>query len=162
MRIVKFLNKHLEEYLILIFFSAMTLLILCQIVFRYVFSMPLAWTEELARYIFIWLIYIGASYAIVLNKHLKVEIILVLLNDKKKRYLSLLSNFFFMIFSVIIVYYGVLMVYTMLFVRKQNSPVLKIPMGIIYSAVPFCAFLMLIRIIQHSILLIKKGKKAEQ
>ena len=46
-----------------------------QMLFRFVFNLPLAWTEELSRYVFIILTYCGASTAVLDNAHVRVELI---------------------------------------------------------------------------------------
>ena len=44
---------------------------------RYVVGASLSWSEELARYVFIWLVYIGISYAVQMKAHVKVEAAIV-------------------------------------------------------------------------------------
>ena len=59
-KILKFLNDYLEETICIILMSVMTIIIFIQVIMRYVMHNSLSWSEELARYCFIWLIYIGA------------------------------------------------------------------------------------------------------
>lgn len=47
-----------------------------QMLFRFVFNLPLAWTKELSRYVFIILTYCGASAAVLDNAHVRVELYL--------------------------------------------------------------------------------------
>ena len=63
MTIKKFLYNF-EEYFVVWTMAIMTILVFIQVVMRYVFSNSLSWSEELARFIFLWVSWIGASYAV--------------------------------------------------------------------------------------------------
>ena len=67
-KILKWLDDNIELYICVFLMSFMTLLVFVQVVMRYVFNNSLSWSEELARYTFIWLIYIGISYGCKLRK----------------------------------------------------------------------------------------------
>lgn len=60
-KILKWLDDNAELYLCVFLMSFMTLVTFIQVVMRKVFNNSLSWSEELARYVFIWLIYIGIS-----------------------------------------------------------------------------------------------------
>ena len=55
-------NRALEGFLI-VGFVAMTLVIFLQVIFRYFLLQSLSWSEEVARYLFVWLTFLGASVA---------------------------------------------------------------------------------------------------
>ena len=73
MKVLKWLDANLEKYLCVVLMSVMTLIIFIQVVARYVFQNSLSWSEELARYIFIWLVYLGISYGCQMRKHIKID-----------------------------------------------------------------------------------------
>jgi len=56
-------KKPFEFYFITVLFSLLITVCFLQVLFRLVLNLPLAWTEELSRYIFIILVYLGASVA---------------------------------------------------------------------------------------------------
>ena len=72
-KILKFLNDYLEETICIILMSVMTIIIFIQVIMRYVMHNSLSWSEELARYCFIWLIYIGVAYGCKLMNHIKID-----------------------------------------------------------------------------------------
>lgn len=156
MKIVSFLDKHLEEVLLAILLSVMTLMIFMQIVFR-VFGWPLSWTEELGRYMFIWMIYLGAASAIRKRKHISVELLDLFLKDSGKFVLNIISNIIFMIFAAILTYYSIPVV---LRVAAQLSPAVRLSMAIPYSSVLVGSALMLIRLIQDTIARFRERKEA--
>ena len=53
-KILHWLDENLEEFILVIFLIAMTLIMGIQIFCRYVLGMSLSWSEELTRYLFIW------------------------------------------------------------------------------------------------------------
>lgn len=83
-KILKFLNDYLEETICIILMSVMTIIIFIQVIMRYVMHNSLSWSEELARYCFVWLIYIGVAYGCKLMKHIKIDAALKLFPEKSK------------------------------------------------------------------------------
>ncbi len=158
MSILKMLDRNLEKYLMIVLLSGMCILIMLQILFRYLVNWPLAWTEEIARYLFVWLIYFGASYAVKMRRHLKVDAVLLLFRARGRFYMMLISNVLFLLFCVVIGYYGTDIVYIMQFVKVQISPAVGIPMALVYAAVPLGSVLMVIRLVQDTILLLKEHR----
>ena len=63
-KILSLIEEKLEEYFLVISMIAMVVIIFLQVVMRYVFNNSLTWSEEIARYIFLWQIWIGVSYAV--------------------------------------------------------------------------------------------------
>jgi TRAP-type C4-dicarboxylate transport system permease small subunit len=55
--------------------AAMTVMVFAQVIFRYVFGNSLVWSEELARYLFVWVTMIGASAAVSLGQHYGLDIV---------------------------------------------------------------------------------------
>jgi TRAP-type C4-dicarboxylate transport system permease small subunit len=157
--ILKRLDENLEKSLMVCLLGAMCVLIFLQILFRYLLNMPLAWTEEISRYCYVWLIYLGASYAVKKRRHLKVDAVLLLFKARGRFVLMTISNLLFMLFCVVIAYYGTDIVYMMQFVRVQESPAVGIPMSVVYAAVPVGTVLMIIRLTQDTLLLIREYRE---
>jgi len=157
MKIIKFLDKYFEEGFSVLLFAAMTIVIAIQIVLKW-FGLPLAWTEETARYIFIWSIYIGASYAVKKQSHLKVELVTLFVKEKGQFVLDTISDIGFLIFAVVISYFGWQVVYDVAFVHVQLAPATKLNMGWAYASFAFGCTLIIIRLIQNLILRTKKIK----
>jgi len=81
----------IEIYVTAALFALICIIVGIQIVLRTT-GLPLAWTEETARYLFIWIIYLASSKAVKDRKHLSVEIIPILLKEKGKLIINILSN----------------------------------------------------------------------
>ena len=74
-RYLKFLGSHIEEILAAPLMVVMSLMVLIQVLCRFVFHINTPWAEELLRYCFIWNIMLGSSIAIKLKAHIGVTIV---------------------------------------------------------------------------------------
>lgn len=148
---IRWIDKYLEESLLLVLGTVMTIVTALQVFMRHVMNSSLSWSEELARYCFIWLVYIGISYGVKMQRHIKVDALLHFLKDRQKIYLSLIANLIFLAFSIFIVIYGY-DISRQLLGWGQTSPALHIPMGIVYLATPVGFAITSIRLIQQIIL----------
>jgi TRAP-type C4-dicarboxylate transport system permease small subunit len=160
MKIIQWLDKHIEEVLLILFSSVMVAVIFLQVVMRQ-FDASLSWSEELARYSFIWLVYIGISYGVKKQRHIKVDVILLLLKEKGQIIVTILANLLFIAFALFVIRYG-FDIANQLLQFGQKSPANQIPMGLIYMATPVGMGLTLIRLIQNLISNVKalRGKEA--
>ena len=70
---MKILEKIIDTVCVILMFT-LFIVILLQILFRYFFNMPLKWTEELARYVFVWVSMIGWTYGTRYDTHIQVNI----------------------------------------------------------------------------------------
>lgn len=70
----------------------MTLVVLLQVIMRYVFNRPLTWTEEFARYVFIYITFIGAGLLVYQRGHLYVEVVFNNLHPKTKSIVQLIID----------------------------------------------------------------------
>jgi TRAP-type C4-dicarboxylate transport system permease small subunit len=125
----------------------MVSVIFLQVVMRQ-FGASLSWSEELARYCFIWMTYMGISYGVKKHRHVKVDAILAILSKKGQIVLNIISNLFFAAFAIFIIVYG-FDIATQLLAFGQKSAANQIPMGLIYMATPIGMSLTLIRITQN-------------
>jgi TRAP-type C4-dicarboxylate transport system permease small subunit len=158
--IVRWLDSHFEELLIGVFSLIMTVVIAIQIFMRYVMDNSLSWSEELARYCFIWLVYLGISLAVKKQRHMSVDVMFLVLKGKAKIVLSMIANLLFLSFSSFAIFYG-FQISMKLLTWGQVSPALDIPIGLVYLATPVGMGLTAIRLIQQLILQAKSLAKNE-
>jgi TRAP-type C4-dicarboxylate transport system permease small subunit len=153
MTIKKFLDNF-EEYFVVWTMALMTVLVFCQVVMRYVFSSSLSWSEELARFVFMWLSWVGASYAVKERSHFRVEMFANLLKGRhRKRFeLSILAVWF--AFSVTMAWLGTRLV-IFLMETGQISAAMEIPMSWVYASVPAGCALMALRLVVETVKILK-------
>ncbi|MBP2075997.1 TRAP transporter small permease [Oceanobacillus polygoni] len=154
MKILRWLDEHFEEY-ILVFLSAFTVIIIfLQVVMRYVFGSSLTWSEEIARYAFIWMIYIGVSYGVKKKKHLGVDALAMLFKEKGKLIVGIIANVSFLLFAIVMTYYGLDIVLRV----TRESAALQLPLSWVYAAPVMGMALASIRLLQNIALEVKELK----
>lgn len=140
-------DEHLEQVVIVALFLLMTFLVGFQVFMRYVLNNSLTWSEELARYCFIWMTYFGVSYAMHRNAHIAVTVIPNMLSPKWQRWLRLFNYLVFILFCYIVMREGYVLTMK-IFAFQQRSSSLGILMGWVYLA-PVVGFaLVVLRIVQ--------------
>jgi len=163
MKIIKWIDNYIEEFLLLVLTVVMLIVLSLQVFMRFVMDNSLSWSEELSRYCFIWLIYIGISLGVKRQKHIRMSALLIFLKDKTKMIIEITANLLFLSFCVVIIFYGSEL--SLRFIQyMQTSPALGIPIGVVYLAAPVGLGLTSIRLIQnliHQIGMFKKGNFAD-
>ncbi|WP_059103280.1 TRAP transporter small permease [Shouchella shacheensis] len=147
---IQWLDRHFEECFLVFFSSIMVGSIALQVFMRFVMGSSLEWSEELARYCFIWLVYMGISYGVKKQRHIKVDVMLLLFKDKAKVALNTLSNVIFLAFALFVVLNGTTIAFYIL-EWGQTSPAMNLPMGLVYLATPIGMGAASIRLIQQII-----------
>ena len=102
MKLLKFLDERLEEMICVFVLAAMTLVIFIQIIIRAIsvyVTIPMAWTEEIGRYLFIYAVYVGAAYATRRRAHQKVDIFPILCGDTGKLIFNLTGDVGVLVFA---------------------------------------------------------------
>ncbi|WP_116124796.1 TRAP transporter small permease [Lewinella sp. IMCC34183] len=122
-------------YALVIMLAVMTLDVLWGVFTRYVMSNQASWSEELARFLLIWIGILGAAYASGQRLHLSID----LLNNKPVRLIAVLIILF--AFGVLVLGGSRLVLLTA--ELGQRSPALGIPMSLIYSVVPISGLLII-------------------
>ncbi|MDR1933535.1 MAG: TRAP transporter small permease [Spirochaetales bacterium] len=152
---MKLLNK-IEEGFIMVCFAVMGAVLALQIFMRYVINMPLIWSEELARYIFVWATFIGAGYGVRKKIHISMELIYMRLPVKARLAVTVFTN------AAAIFVFAYLIPYGIETVRTQwniGSSAMEIPMSWVFAAVPVGCFIVCLRLIAETVLAIKtKGE----
>ena len=124
---------NLEEFMIIPLIFAMSLIIFIQVIMRYVFHSSLTWSEELARYLFVWLVYFSVSFTARRQKHIRIDAAINLYPQKLRPYIDILSEVVVLAFSVFIAVTGVT-VFQKIAWSGQMSPAMGLPMQVVYAA----------------------------
>jgi TRAP-type C4-dicarboxylate transport system permease small subunit len=119
----------------------MTLFIFYQIIMRYVFNSAPSWTEEAARYLFIWSSFIAAGMGVREHVHIGIDAVVNVLPLPLRRLTQYVVALIIFALGVFLTWYGwkvVGITYT------QMSPAMGFPIGIVYSAAPCMGMLMIL------------------
>lgn len=129
------------EYVVAILMGLMTIIVFVQVLFR-LFAGSLPWSEEMARYMMIYLVYLGASVGVKYGNHIAVEFIATVLPKKAQDVLEVVVDLLMLFCFCVIMVYGMKVVdITMM----QRSPAMQLPMGLIYFSLVLGSALMFLQ-----------------
>lgn len=146
MRALRYLYR-LEEFVVIVLFIFISLVIFSHVIARYVFNSPFYFTEEISKYCFIWMTMICAAVCIRKGSHTQVTYLTAFFPDKVLPVLNILRNMAILVFLGYLIYYGIFLTSKTIDVR---TAALGLPWGLVYLSAPVCAVLMAV----HSIKLI--------
>lgn len=112
-----------------------------QVVTRFVFNDSLTWTEEMARFSFIWISFLGAGLCVEKSSHARISILSDLFPQKLQVALFYIEQVIVIICASVMFWQGCKLLKA---VAVQTSPMLEIPMTVFYGAAPVSAVLMAI------------------
>lgn len=128
-----------------VLFGAIFAIMVCQIAFRYLLNAPLVWTEELARYLYVWVCYLGAPVALRRGTHVSVSVLADRLPPALGRGVLLATQ------GLALVFFAALAIQGARLAARSHSVsaiTLPIPWSLIYLAVPVAAVLMLLETVE--------------
>lgn len=165
LRALKVIDNRFEEIFIFLGFLTFIILINLQVINRYLLPfLEIAnittWTEEMSRYVFIWISYLGASLAIKKRESIRVDVFTSRLPQGVQRALEVANSLFILYFGYILIRYAYDLISTQI-VNNQLSPALQIPLAIPYAAVPIGFLIISIRIIQNLVVDVREMNRKE-
>ena len=137
-------------------FALQVLVVFAQVVWRFVFNDPFTWSEELARYLQVWMILLASSVCIHEGSHLAVDYLVHYLPPRLRRTLSLVVTLLVMIFVGVLIIAGIKMMVTG---QSQTSPALHLPMSAVYLVFPVAGTLMLLESLNNLLEVLSAGNK---
>ena len=124
--------------------AAMCVIVFVGVIFRYVLLEPISWTEEVGRFCLVWVSFIGTYLAHRRSQHIGVTVLVDGLTPARQKYVRIVVSALLAVFMMMLMVQGT--AYTTAFARYY-SPILELPLGIVYAALPVAATLMLIAIL---------------
>lgn len=115
-----------------------------QVITRYLFGFTPSFGEELARYMFVWIVFLSLPVVAKKGGHMAIEMITLRLEGPALKFCRVAGDSFTMAFLILMVYQGVLMVERASF---QTSPALEISMSWVYIVIPVGCFIMLLNVL---------------
>ena len=134
----------LVEHVVAILMGLMTVVVFLQVVFRLI-SGSLPWSEELARYMMIFMVYLGASVGVKKKNHIAIEFVA---NQKGRTIVDILSDLLMLAAFAVIIHFGLNVVRVTM---MQKSPVLRVKMGYMYFSIVLGGILMCLQTVVNLI-----------
>ena len=157
MRVLRLAWSYAAETVVVVLMAIMVAAVAVQVFFRFVIGDPLSWTEELARYAFVWITFLGAAVAYRHRAHIVVDIMLHLVPTRARALLAWVVEGLVAVALVILIREGLRMVETTSNVR---ATMLQIPMSYIYAAIPVSAALMLVYQVERLVGVLRSRRPA--
>ncbi len=144
-RFERALDRALGIFAILLFLAVFAV-VLAQVFFRYVLNEPLIWSEELARYLFIWLCFLGWVIASRREEHILITALRDRLKPALRRTIPILAELAHLLLALLLLRYGFAM---MLRNVKVGTVTLFFPFAVVYAVVPAAALLIAWTAVRH-------------
>lgn len=141
----------LETWLSMSLLVAMFMLVILQVVSRYVFQSPLSWTEELARYVMIWMIFVASAHLTSTGEHIAITLIDKVLPPAWRRGVIVLSCLIVAVACLFLIPPGWKFVSRMF---RAASPAMSLPMGWVYLAALSGVCLIMVQSLINALLLV--------
>jgi TRAP-type C4-dicarboxylate transport system permease small subunit len=139
--------ENFEKYFCAFIMSVMVICLGAQVFFRFVLDAALTWSEEMSRFAFVWVIYLGASMAAMERSHIRVTVPQLLLPSQYRHYATMFADFIWLVFNLFFAYQGALQVKHMLSFTF-TSPAMQWNTAFVYAIIPIGFLLMSFRIVQ--------------
>ena len=147
------IDSVLEKALVFIM-SLMVINVLWQVFSRYLLANPSSFTDELARYLMIWVGVLGAAYVAGKGNHVAITYFSEKFSPSNLKRVTFAINLIIMGFAFLGMLIGGLRLVYITLILEQLSPSLKIPLGLVYAIIPLSGML----IIFYKILDLKKTR----
>ena len=141
-RVVSTLRRA-RELLVMALMAVLVVVVVASVLFRYVLLSPLSWSEEVGRYLMIWVGFLAASIAIQQGMHVGIDFVLQWVGSGTAAWLRRLARGLTALFLLIVTVYGFVLVVGL---WNQWSPVLQFRMTWPYLAIPVGSLLMLLEL----------------
>ena len=132
MKILKYLDEHLEEIILCVFLAIITCCTCLQCFMRYAMHHALSWTDELSKYCFVFSGFISIGYSIRKGLAIRIDIIRNALPAKVFALLNVLVSIL-MLTLFVLLFQASLVTYRSFLEGKMVSTVMGIPMHYIYA-----------------------------
>jgi TRAP-type C4-dicarboxylate transport system permease small subunit len=146
------------RWVMIVMMAMMTTAVFAQVFFRYLLNVPLGWSEELSRFAFVWLCFLGAAYLVRAQQHLRVTIIESNVPRGARAALRVVQYVGALFCAVVFLRGGIGIVGDE---WGQVSPATGLRMGYVYGVIPVAAALMVLWIIASGIAEIRRGLKPD-
>ena len=136
----------------------MVLLVLWQVIARYLLNSPSSFSEALTRYLFVWLVLITSTYAFGSREHMYISALNDRLRGKIRTVVNILIEVLTILFAACVMVFGGSIITRMQIVSLDSSP--HIPMGVVYAVIPVCGVITVFYCICNILEELEKAKEA--
>lgn len=138
--------------------TAVVLITLFQVGNRFVLHLPVPWSEEVARFLAVWVVLLGAARCVREASHIEIDLFYAMLGARAQWLLSIVINLLFLTLVVIIVDQS----RTMLpIIARQTAPASQISMFWVYLAAPVSSGLIVFYLLENLWTLLRRWRRPQ-
>ncbi len=128
---------------LIILMALMVINVTWQVMSRYIFQNPSSYTDELSRYMLIWLGMLGAAYVAGQDQHLAIDILPRKLSGIPKTRLMIVINALVLFFALAVMVLGGSNLVYITYLLQQKSATLQVPLAFVYTIIPISGLLVI-------------------
>lgn len=132
------------DYLTQIMLALFTVIIFVNVIGRYFFLRTILWSEQISRFLFIWMCFLGIFMVTVRRQHLMVDIMVSRFPHVAKNLVIIIGNILSIIFLSLLGISGVII---LPHIQQHVDPPMMVPLGYVFIIIPICSFLTVMYII---------------
>ena len=159
MKALKFIDEQFEKWFLIVSLIVMVLVTFMQIVLRW-FNAATVWAEEFSRYVMLYQVWVGASYAVHEDAHIRITALIGKLSGGRRRGMDLVVLTLWLLFALWLTVEGCVLV-GKIAAMGQVSSAMRIPMTIPYASVPIGGALMTVRLVQKIVERLRNTQEEE-
>lgn len=159
MKVLKFIDEQFEKWFLIASLIVMVLVTFMQIVLRW-FNAATVWAEEFSRYVMLYQVWVGASYAVHEDAHIRITALIGKLSGGRRRGMDLVVLTLWLLFALWLTVEGCVLI-GKIAAMGQVSSAMRIPMTIPYASVPIGGALMTIRLVQKIVERLRNTQEEE-
>lgn len=151
MRVLKIVKHFIDQAVdvaVIVLLALLTSVVFVAVFARYLFNAPLAWSEELSRYSFVWATFLGAEVCLRKGSHIGIDIVTKNFPVNFQQFLQTWGRLLVAIILVALIIAGLKVSAV---AHAQLSPSLGLPMSCVYLALPAGAALMLLELLMQAL-----------
>lgn len=159
MKVLKFIDEQFEKWFLIASLIVMVLVTFMQIVLRW-FNAATVWAEEFSRYVMLYQVWVGASYAVHEDAHIRITALIGKLSGGRRRGMDLVVLTLWLLFALWLTVEGCVLV-GKIAAMGQVSSAMRIPMTIPYASVLIGGALMTVRLVQKIVERLRNTQEEE-
>lgn len=159
MKVLKFIDEQFEKWFLIVSLIVMVLVTFMQIVLRW-FNAATVWAEEFSRYVMLYQVWVGASYAVHEDAHIRITALIGKLSGGRRRGMDLVVLTLWLLFALWLMVEGCVLV-GKIAAMGQVSSAMRIPMTIPYASVPIGGAIMTVRLVQKIVECLRNTQEEE-
>ena len=147
MKVIKWLDEHLEEVLMVLLLIAIAVLMMANVIARRVFQNSLTWSDELSRFLLIWCGFLSVSFCVKKRISIKIDQFQNSLPERWIPFIKMVRHTIVFLFCILMIPYSVTFLQQAI-ASQATSAAMRLPMYYIQSAPLVCFVLLAIRVAQ--------------